>query len=307
MKIENMFYIKEKDWYKLQAWAKLAHKEDKNEISGLMTAIPQEDGRYLMSDVEILKQENTSVETDIDGDAVMEYKMKYGMKYNNPSMKFVWWHSHHNMGVDWSHTDLKEINAWKNNSFSLALVVNLREEYTFRVSLWNCNGIPMEEHIDTSITIERKEDSIKITKAMKEQYEELCSNQVKPHTTGYVQYGGYKNHMQMNLLASRNKGMQNIDVNAYSEAHSKVEQMQDSLVDGTLPLKDYLEERQKFNNTCRKSKLPFKLKNFGKDYKKLMDVMMTKTPDELFEWDSNKAKDEYQNAYGWGGWSNGWY
>ena len=169
MDIENMFYIKEKDWYKLQAWAQLSYDEDKNEISGLMTAIPQEDGRFLMGDVDILKQENTSVETDIDADSVMEYKMKYGMKYNNPNMKFVWWHSHHNMGVGWSGTDINEINQWKNNSFSLALVINLREEYTFRVSLWNCNGIPMEKHIDTSLTIERKDSNefgyIKMTSA----------------------------------------------------------------------------------------------------------------------------------------------
>ena len=31
MKIEDVFYINEKDWYKLQAWATLAHKEDENE------------------------------------------------------------------------------------------------------------------------------------------------------------------------------------------------------------------------------------------------------------------------------------
>ena len=312
MNIEQMFYIKENNWYKLQAWAKLAYDEDKNEISGLMTAVPQEDGRYLMGDIEILKQENTSVETDIDADSIMQYKMKYGMKYNNPDMKFVWWHSHHNMGVSWSGTDLKEIDAWKNNSFSLALVVNLREEYTFRVSLWSCNGIPMEKHIDTSITIERKKDPIKITENMKKQYEELCSNQVKSYTNagGYITYGGYKRHnRQMNLLASSSKprGVQNINIEAYSEAFTKVEQMQDALCDGTLQLKEYLNEVKKFNKTCKENKLPFKFKNFGKDYKKLMDIMMTKTPDELFEWEDNATKDDYETHHQWGGGWNVWH
>ena len=311
MNIEEMFYISEKDWYKLQAWAQLAHDEDKNEISGLMTAIPQKDGRYLMSDVEILKQENTAVETDIDGDSVMEYKMKYGMKYQNPEMKFVWWHSHHNMAVNWSTTDLKEIDAWKNSSFSLALVVNLREEYTFRVSLWSLNGIPIEKHIDTSITIERKDNPIKITKSMKKEYEEKCSNQVKNNIVNYQTWGHNvyaQNHRQMNLLASDNKykGMKNIDIEKYSDAFTKVESLQDSLVDGTLSHRDYLKEFNKFNKTCKKNKLPFKLKNFGKDYNNLMNVMMTKTPDELFEWEDNEIKDKYEIQHQWGG-VNGWH
>jgi len=306
MNIENMFYIKEIDWYKLQAWAKLAHDEDKHEISGLMTAIPQKDGRYLMSDIEILKQENTSVETDIDGDSVMEYKMKYGMKYNNPNMKFVWWHSHHNMGVTWSSTDLKEIDAWKNNSFSLALVVNLREEYTFRVSLWSCNGIPVEEHIDTSLTIERKASTLKITDTMKKQYKELCSEQEKPQVIGNNGYLQYNNHRQMNLLSNKKSSFQNIDIEAYSAACTKVEKIQETFCDGTLQLEDYFKEIDTFNGICKKEKLPFKFKNFGKDYQKLINIMMTKMPHELFEWDDNQIKDEYENAHGFGGY-HGWY
>ena len=46
MELEDVFYIPENDWYKLQAWAKLAHNEDQNEISGLLTAVPQKDGRF---------------------------------------------------------------------------------------------------------------------------------------------------------------------------------------------------------------------------------------------------------------------
>ena len=56
MNIEDIFYISEKDWYTLQAWATIAYEEDKNEISGLMTAIPQKDGRIEVGNVEILKQ-----------------------------------------------------------------------------------------------------------------------------------------------------------------------------------------------------------------------------------------------------------
>ena len=31
MELQDMFYITEENWYKLQAWAKLAYDKDKNE------------------------------------------------------------------------------------------------------------------------------------------------------------------------------------------------------------------------------------------------------------------------------------
>ena len=75
MELKNMFYIDEKDWHELQGWAGLAYQKDKNEISGLMTAIPQKDGRFKITDVEILKQENSGTSTELDADAVAAYKM----------------------------------------------------------------------------------------------------------------------------------------------------------------------------------------------------------------------------------------
>ena len=74
MELDKLFYIPEKEWYELQGWATIAYDEDKNEISGLMTAIPQKDGRYKLSNVEILKQENTGSNTTLDGDAVAAYR-----------------------------------------------------------------------------------------------------------------------------------------------------------------------------------------------------------------------------------------
>ena len=176
MELENMFYIPEKDWYKLQAWATIAYDKDKNEISGLMTAVPQKDGRFKLSDVEILKQENTGSNTELDGQAVTDYTMKQAMKYKNTNMKFVWWHSHHTMGAFWSGTDIKEIEAWENDSYSLALVINLKEEYVFRVSVWKANGIPINKHYDTNLTIERSKPKINITDKMLKEYKDKCED-----------------------------------------------------------------------------------------------------------------------------------
>ena len=287
MELKDIFYINEKDWYKLQAWATLAHDEDKNEISGLMTAIPQEDGRFKIGNVEILKQENTGTNTELDGDAVSAYMMKYGMKYNNPEMKFVWWHSHHTMQAFWSGTDVNEIEAWENNSFSLALVINLKEEYVFRISFWKTNGLPIEQHVDTTLTIERKEPKIKILDSMKKQYKELCSS---PQIVGYARNQnrngwGYNIHNpKQSHLWQRNETELNIE-NSYAQALEQAEALQDGFVDGTLQFKDWKVRLKEINKVCKDNKLPFRMIDWKFNKNQLLNKLMTLMPNELFDWD----------------------
>tara|TARA_R110000824_G_scaffold100674_2_gene239301 strand:+ start:1144 stop:2067 length:924 start_codon:yes stop_codon:yes gene_type:complete len=296
MKIEEMFFTSEDDWYRLQAWATIAYTEDKNEISGLMTAVPQEDGRYKLSDVEILKQENSGTNTELDGDCVTEYTMRHGMRYNNPNMKFVWWHSHHTMGAFWSGTDIKEINAWENSSFSLALVINLKEEYKFRVSIWNAAGLPIEKHYDTTLTIEREVPKIHITDAMKKSYKALCENeQVHNHNTiNWHRNGmGYQRNQQM-LFGERELIVENNYTNALEEA----EEMQDSVVDGSMKIKDYKQKVKVLNKACTKAKLPFKLKIFEGNKMQITNQLMHAMPSDLFEW-SDETEREKAETQAW--------
>ena len=67
-----------------------------------------------------------------------------------------------------------KIKEWKNSTFSMALVVNLKEDYKFRVSQWE----PLEAHKDLPLTILR-DHNWTITKDMEKQYEELCSEKTK--------------------------------------------------------------------------------------------------------------------------------
>ena len=302
MQLEEMFYIPENDWYKLQAWAKIAYDEDKNEISGLMTAVPQKDGRFKISDVEILKQENTGTNTELDKDSVAEYTMKYGMKYNNPDMKFVWWHSHHTMGAFWSGTDESEINAWENNSFSLALVINLKEEYKFRVSVWKANGLPIAEHYDTTLTVDRKQPKINITEAMKKKYEELCDSQVVATRTNYT----YGTHVNQRHIWQR-EGTLTLE-GSYEQLLKKAESMQDSVVDGTMKFQEYHKAVKKCNKICKKEKLPFSLKIIKGSSQELQAKLMTIMPDELIEFEDNNLKSRIETM----AWNNaqmngGWY
>ena len=283
MDLEDMFYISEKDWYKLQIWATIAYDKDKNEISGLL----------------ILKQENSGSNTELDGEAVTNYTMKYGMKYKNPEMKFVWWHSHHTMSAFWSGTDINEINAWENESFSLALVINLKEEYVFRVSVWKANGIPIEKHFDTNLTIERKKPKIKITDNHIKEYEELCSNKI--HTVQHNGYIGY-NPSQSTLFKQREVNL-NIE-EYYRQAETKLEHCMDGLTDGSMSLVDYKRNINEMNGICKKNKLPFTIKLLKGNRESVMNEIMVTLPGDMFKWNDETLKSQMENTMWHGG---GWY
>ena len=301
MKIENMFYIHEKDWHELQAWAGLSYEEDKNEISGLMTAVPDKDGRFRLSNVEILKQENTGTTTELDAEAVAEYKMKYAMKYKNKQMKYVWWHSHHTMGAFWSGTDENEIEAWKNSSFSLALVINLREEYVFRVSIWNANGIPLEQHIDTSLEIIRGAKPV-VTAKMKTLYKELCEKSTPNVITyggyGYNRHRGITNGYQTNLLAKNS-----LDLPNFRRMHKNVDSLTEDFMQDTLKFKEFKKEMKLLRDECIKEKYDFKVKAIYCGKQQAMNDLMYINTDDMFDFDDNDKKLHYQQDNDWyGGW-----
>ena len=304
MELENMFYIPEKDWYKLQAWATIAYDKDKNEISGLMTAVPQKDGRFKLSDVEILKQENTGSNTELDGQAVTDYTMKQAMKYKNTDMKFVWWHSHHTMGAFWSGTDIKEIEAWENDSYSLALVVNLKEEYVFRVSVWKANGIPINKHYDTNLTIERNKPKINITDKMLKEYKDKCEN--KPILRNCIHtFQGQLAYKKQNTLFQKENDL--VMENYYKQAEKKLEHCMDGLVDGSMSFADYKRNIKEINEICKNNKLPFKVKHIKGSRQTVMNQLMTVFPGDMFKWEDEALRDKIAYS-GWNeSFGGGWY
>jgi proteasome lid subunit RPN8/RPN11 len=180
-----MFYISKPDWKKVIGYSKIAWDKHKAEIGGMLIAEPMEaeDGTkyWQMKDPVILKQEITAGNTHLDKDALAEYYTKVADKYK-PGFKFVWWHSHHTMQAFFSGTDEDTIQENSDSDFSFALVVNLKEEYKFRVSIWKM----FPTQIDYEITIV---DTFELdNELMEKEVEELCSTTV----VNYKQtYGGW--------------------------------------------------------------------------------------------------------------------
>ena len=290
MTLEQMFHIKEKSWYEIISWAKIAYDEDKNEISGLATAVPNKEGYFILSDVEILKQENSGSNTELDGDAVTAYKMKYGMKYKNPNMKFVWWHSHHTMEAFWSGTDEKEINAWENDSFSLALVVNLKEEYKFRVSLWKAAGLNIEQHYDIPLNIMRT-SGVNVTEPMKKMYKELCSDKHSyvHHRINQGQINKWNNSFKKNTPTWNN-------VNNYHRLLEAIESANDEFMDGSKNLSDWKTELNTIQDQLDVSNITdFKLNPPKGNKQVIINTLMTMLPEEMVEFKDNDLKESYQS------------
>jgi hypothetical protein len=109
-----------------EVFAKIMHWIDKasGEVSGL-GKIENVNGVMRVTSAILLKQENTSVTTDIDAAAIG--KAMFELK-DQPGALNWWWHSHVNMDVFWSGTDLDTIHKIGQGGWFLATVLNKRRE-----------------------------------------------------------------------------------------------------------------------------------------------------------------------------------
>lgn len=176
-----MFYIKQKNWDTILGYAEEAHTEHQAEIGGMSVMVEDKDGDWHLENPVILKQVITAGNTILDKDELAIYYTKEAKRLGKKNFRFCWWHSHHTMNAFWSGTDLTAIDEFNEGDFSFALVVNLKEEYKFRVSVWK----PVEVHEDVELTIVNPR--ARVSKRIKENVAAMCTKPVYkvPAYTGY--------------------------------------------------------------------------------------------------------------------------
>ena len=143
------FTIEKKDWNKIINYARARHAETKDEIGGmaLVKPVPDTDD-YRISHPVILKQVTSGGNCILDKDELANYYVDMALKHGN-DIQFLWWHSHGNMEAFWSGTDTNTMTEYASGNWSVFLVVNIREEYKFRITCWE----PQEMYIDTELEI----------------------------------------------------------------------------------------------------------------------------------------------------------
>ena len=187
------FYIEKKDWDKVISYAQAAWDEHNSEIGGMMVVVKDTDGDWSIQDPVIMKQRISAGNTHLDKEELAKYYTKAAIKYKDNEFRFCWWHSHHTMGAFWSGTDTSTIDEYSDGDFSFALVVNLKEEYKFRVSVWQ----PIETHEDVEITILNNER--KVSKSIIKEVNKLCSKESYARSKGIVKSSNYKHLGQTSL------------------------------------------------------------------------------------------------------------
>ena len=305
--INKEFIIQEKCWNIMQQFAGLAYDEDKNEISGLLCVKKSEhpvtnEPVYLLFDPVILEQENTGTTTELDGDAIRDYTIKAGMKYGK-DIKFCWWHSHHTMGAFWSGTDEKEIAAWKNDTWSIALVVNLKQEYKLNISVWD----PVEYSEDVPLEIIRPVP--KPTVKQKKQYEELCSTAnpiVRPSAwshskNGWVSYSKNTNQTSFLIESPKDTALtwkDGDDMEPYArlieELDTEIEELINSAILGEINYEVYSKQVDKMNKILKKQNAKVKVVKIAKG--KLLEKAACMQTWEHLEYENDKIEKVYDEA-----------
>jgi len=262
-----VFYITQKNWDKILGYAEEAYDTEKSEIGGMSVMVEDKGGDWNLEDPVILKQEITAGNTVLEKEALSRYYSKVGKKMGNKNFRFCWWHSHHTMSAFWSGTDITAIDEYSDGDFSFALVVNLKGEYKFRVSVWN----PVEAHQDTELEI--VDAKHRCTKKMKEEVKTLCSRPTSTYSGSYswrkegdVWKGsyGYKSSDQLLKNAAEDPRQERLPFHStagqttssgrkiphindfatprgFTDIVGEVDELNSDLIDGTIKYKVYAE------------------------------------------------------------------
>ena len=262
-------HISKANWDKIINYAKGAYKEFGAEIGGMSVCYKDKDDNWVVTDPIILKQEVTMGTCSLDKTELAKYYTKAGTKWKNHDFRFCWWHSHHTMNAFWSDTDKKAIDEYSDGDMSFALVVNLKEEYKFRISIWK----PFEMHEDVEIYIDGLHDDLKVPKKIIDEVKELCN---KPKIqSNYLTKNGYYNgsqqtmfHNATNLCTITDDMDPTVIANlpedfdpqdkTYDHMIEKNNDWLQKLCDGNVSHKDYIKEVNKENLTLDKQDSNFR-------------------------------------------------
>jgi proteasome lid subunit RPN8/RPN11 len=267
------FAISKKHWDKIINYARARHDSEQDEIGGMAIIKldkDDDDKKYIISDPVILKQETSGANCVLDKEALANYYVDMALKHGN-NIQFLWWHSHANMGAFWSGTDTNTMKEYKSGKWSAFLVVNIKEEYKFRIQVWE----PQEMYIDTDLEI-LGQSSRKIPQSIVKEVEEKCST-LNLRSNVYSYKNGYSNGVNKDQKTlweekfelddwNQSFGIEDLELtkdNSHTWAIDAVDGVNDEYMEGTLPYNEYSKKVNKFNKKLKAVKSDVRIKLIG--------------------------------------------
>ena len=124
------------------AWSKIWKLTENNKENGkfyectsLGIMDPKDPCRLL--DIFIPEQENTGSSTEVDDDDQMTWLAECVAKGIDPGQLVFWHHSHADMDVFWSSTDITNINRYDGDNIQWSMVTNANGKYKIRADLFS--------------------------------------------------------------------------------------------------------------------------------------------------------------------------
>lgn len=124
------------------------------EVSGLgLVKYHKETNEYEVTDIFLLKQKNSSGDTEIDDIAYAELERDtFALQGEENGWLNFWWHSHVNMGVFWSGTDMACIKKFSQNGYWLATVFNKKNEMRSAIAVGEPVGA-FQDNLPTTVDL----------------------------------------------------------------------------------------------------------------------------------------------------------
>lgn len=143
------------------AYDKIRYYVDRTdfEISGL-GVVENIKGVPTVTDVILLKQENSHTETELDPVALNKADYDFMMSGKEGALKF-WWHSHNSMDVYWSKTDYEAIDQLTGNGEFFHGVFNHKGEFRIAYTNYKDYNIfidDMDLEIDENLVSKEKQE-----------------------------------------------------------------------------------------------------------------------------------------------------
>ena len=286
-----MFYITEKNWNKILGYAEEAYETHKSEIGGMSVMVKDKEGEWELQNPVILEQEISSGNTILDKDALAVYYTKQAKKMGKKEFRFCWWHSHHTMAAFWSSTDLTAIDEYSDGDFSFALVINLKGEYKFRTSIWK----PFEVHQDVELEILR---DAKCSKQMEKEVEDLCSTIVRTYTPTWTRNGYQSTDQRQGRLALGAGKHATLAEHTFTDLTVEVDELNDSLVDGSIDYKEYSTKIRGINTKLEAKKSPYMVQLISENNKEQLLYML---PTQMIVYNDTKLNVYDEEYFTFGG------
>jgi hypothetical protein len=158
------------------------------------------------------------------------------------------------MKAFWSATDLKAIDEYKDGDFSFSLVVNLDQEYKFRISIWK----PFEMHEDVELVITNTK-ARKIPAKIVKEVADLCSKPAYNYTTykwgkkhivekypqKQIGAGSYNDMMPVSDRQLSLGGIQDVE---YNYAYRGIDGLNKKYADGSIQYPQYIADVESLNS-----------------------------------------------------------